>query len=317
MTSPGPIITIFTAPKPFTNPHISLIQCNALQSWLHLGEEVNVVMIGDEPGMAQFASKTGILHLPQVVRNPLGTPLVSSIFAMAHQISTSPLLAYVNADIVLTPQFVTTAFQIYCQLKKFVVVGQRYDLNLQQTLDFDTGWDTRLLADVQSRGRLHPPAGSDYFIFPRTCFTNLPEFAIGRAGWDNWMIYHTRTQRIPVVDATLSIPVIHQDHDYSHLPKGQPHYRLPESSENLRLAGGQRTVFTLADADYRTQDDHLQRIPLHPRKLMREIEIFPLVQLHSEMLADIFFAIFHPLKAWREFRGRAAYKIKQVRNPDG
>ena len=169
---------------------------------------------------------------------------------MARQISTSPLLAYVNADILLTPQFVTIATQVYCQFKQFLIVGQRYDLDLQQPLDFSPGWDSRLLADVQTSGRLHPPAGSDYFIFPRTCFTDLPNFAIGRAGWDNWMIYHARTQRMPVVDATSAITVIHQDHDYSHLPNGQPHYRLPESSENLRLAGGRRTVFTLMDADY-------------------------------------------------------------------
>lgn len=316
MLTHDPFITIFTAPKPFTNPHISLIQRNAIQSWLHLGDDVSVIMVGDEPGMAEFAAEAGIIHLPQVARNPLGTPLVSSIFAKARQISTSPLLAYVNADILLTPQLVNIASQVYCQIKEFLIVGQRYDLNLQQPLDFNPGWDSRLLADVQTRGRLHPPAGSDYFIFPRMCFIDLPNFAIGRAGWDNWMIYRARTQRLAVVDATSAISVIHQDHDYSHLPNGQPHYRLPESTENLRLAGGRRTVFTLEDSDRCIHEGQLQHIPLHFHKLMREIEIFPLVRLHSEVLANISYAIFHPIKAWREFRGRAAYKIKQIRAPD-
>ena len=50
----------------------------------------------------------------------------------------------------------------------------------------------RLLYEVKTRGRLHPPGGSDYFIFPRNCFTKIPNFAIGRAGWDNWMFYHAR-----------------------------------------------------------------------------------------------------------------------------
>jgi hypothetical protein len=316
MSTPDPLITIFTTPKPFTNPHINLIQRNAIHSWQHLGDEVNVILIGDEPGVAEFADEAGLLHLPQVARNPLGTPLVSSIFGMARQISISPLLAYVNADILLTPQLVNIASQVYCQLKEFLIVGQRYNLNLQVLLDFSPGWDSRLLADVQTSGRLHPPAGSDYFIFPRTCFTDLPNFAIGRAGWDNWMIYHARTKGVPVVDASSAITVIHQDHDYSHLPNGQPHYRLPESSENLRLAGGRRMVFTLEDADRRIRDGSLERIPQHFRKLAREFEIFPLVKLHSEALADIFFAFFHPIKAWKEFRGRAAYKMRQIRTPD-
>jgi hypothetical protein len=314
MSSPDPLITIFTSPKPFTNPHVSLIQRNAIRSWQHLGDEVSVLMIGDEPGMAEFAAEVSIQHLPDVTRNPLGTPLVNSIFQLARQSSTSPVLAYVNADILLTPQFINVATQVYCQVKKFLIVGQRYNLNLQQPLDFMPGWDLYLLSDLQIRGRLHPPTGSDYFIFPRNCFTDLPKFAIGRAGWDNWMFYHARRQRFPVVDATSSIIAIHQDHDYSHLPNGQPHYRLPESSENIRLAGGRRTIFSLEDANCYIHHGQLQRIPLHARKLMREIEIFPLILIHSRSLADIFFTIFHPIKAWKEWRGRAAYKITEIRN---
>ncbi len=304
-----PFLTIFTAPKPFTNPHIQLIQRNAIFSWQHLGEDVDVILIGDEPGMAEFAVETGLLHLPDVARNQLGTPLVSSIFSLASQSSTSPLLAYVNADILLTPQMLEIARQVFCQAKRFLIVGQRFDLDVQQPLDFNPGWDTHLLEEVQQCGRLHPPAGSDYFIFPRTCFTNLPPFSIGRAGWDNWMIYHARMERLPVIDATASITVVHQDHDYSHLPNGLPHYRLPESSENTRLAGGRRAIFHLEDADHTFENGQLKRIPLRGRKLLREIETFPLIQLHSHALADISFTIFHPLKAWKEFRGRLAYKL--------
>ena len=53
---------------------------------------------------------------------------------------------------------------------------------------------------LRARGRPHLPAGSDYFLFPRHLFAEIPEFAIGRAGWDNWMIYQARRQGWPVVD---------------------------------------------------------------------------------------------------------------------
>ena len=43
-------LTIFTTPKPFVNPHINLIQRNAIRNWTQFGEDVNVVMIGDEEG---------------------------------------------------------------------------------------------------------------------------------------------------------------------------------------------------------------------------------------------------------------------------
>lgn len=313
MSTTDPLITIFTSPKSFTKSHISLIQSNAILSWLNLGEEVNVFMIGDEPGMAEFAADTGVQHLTGVECNPLGTPLVSSIFTLARQMSTSPLLAYVNADILLTPQFVEVARQVYSQAKQFLIVGQRYDLDQQLPLDFSVGWDLYLLSDAQIRGRLHPPAGSDYFVFPRSCFTDVPRFAVGRAGWDNWMLFHARSQGFPLVDASSAIVAIHQDHDYSHLPNGQPHYRLPETSENIRLAGGRRTIFTLADADFVIKNGLLQRIRLSPKKLLREIEIYSLTRLHSPSLTEAFFTIFHPLDAWKEWRGRIAYNLKRRR----
>ncbi len=70
----------------------------------------------------------------------------------------------------------------------------------------------------------------------------------------------------------------------------------------------------LLDANRFIQNGQLHRIPLNPQKLMREIEIFPLTRLHSRPLSDVFFSIFHPIKAWKEWRGRLAYKLKRNRN---
>ena len=113
------------------------------------------------------------------------------------------------------------------------------------------------MEDVQSRGRRHPPMGSDYFIFPKTMFEDIPAFALGRAGWDNWMIYAGRRARIPVVDANEAITVVHQNHDYHHLPNSQPHYHLPESLHNIELGGGRETIFNLSDATWRMDQKSL------------------------------------------------------------
>ncbi len=244
-----PLITIFTAPKPFTNPHINVIQRNAIQSWTHLGEEVEVLLLGDEPGMAEAASEFHVRHLPEVGLSAAGTPLVSSMFELARRASPAPLLACINADILLLPDFVTAARQVAAQLQRFLVIGQRWDLDVRSLLDFSPGWEQRLGADLAARGRQHLPAGSDYFIFPRALFTDIPDFAIGRSGWDNWMIYHARQQGWPVVDGTPSITIIHQDHDYSHLPGGKPHYEHPESQQNQALAGGANNLYMVLDSD--------------------------------------------------------------------
>lgn len=267
-----PEITIFTAPKAFTDPHIDTIQRNAILSWLHLGEEVNVLLVGDEPGMAAIAAEYRVPQLTDVRRNEAGTPLVSSIFDLAHQTSQANLFTYINADVMLLPAFVESVHQVSQQLEHFLLIGQRWDLDVRRVLGFSSGWDQHLLADVHSRGRLHLPAGSDYFVFPRALFNRMPDFAIGRAGWDNWMIYHARQQGYTVVDGTPSIIAIHQDHDYSHLPGGKPHYELPESQQNEALAGGAANLYMVLDSDKQLVNGKARSPRLSWMRTLRYIE---------------------------------------------
>lgn len=305
-------LTIFTAPKPFSNPNIDMIQRNAIRSWMEMDSQVEVLLVGEETGIAEAASDLGARHLPGVATNELGTPLVSSIFELARRSSDSTILAYVNADILLLPNFLKVALELRTAAERFLAVGRRWDLAVRQELDFGPGWETRLQRQVQDAGQLHPASGSDYFLFPRDCFMKIPPFAIGRAGWDNWMIFAARRQRWPVVDATSSLMVIHQEHDYGHLPGGQPHYRLPETDANVRLAGGRRALFSLQDADFRLVSGQLRPIPRRGQKLLRELETFPIISLKSRPLAELTFAIFHPVKAWGEWRGRLGYKLQQL-----
>jgi hypothetical protein len=302
------LITIFSAPKPFTNPHIALIQRNAIRSWLELGPDVDVLLIGEEDGLAEAAADLGARHIPTVERNAQGTPLVSSIFQQARQNSSSPLLAFVNADIMLLPDFVTTAREVAGQTREFLMVGQRWDMAVKEVVDFSPGWSERLLQRAQQENRLHPRGGSDYFIFRREAFVNMPPLAVGRAGWDNWMIYEARCRGAAVVDATGTINIMHQDHDYSHLPNGQPHYRLPETFENVRMAGGRQTIFKLEDTNYRLEQGKLRSQPVTWAKFWRELEIFPLVRLHSRGLGILFRAAFHPKRVYRELRSRSKTK---------
>ena len=266
------VITIFSAPKPFTQPHINIIQRNALQSWLQLGDEVEVLLLGDEEGMAEAAEEFGVKHLPQVACNEEGTPLISSIFELARQHSDSPLLAYTNGDMILLPDFVEMAKRTLEQADKFLLVGQRWDLDLDKPLLFGKRWVDQLKIEVAARGKLHPPGGSDYFIYPRSVFKEIPEFAVGRAGWDNWMIYHAATQPWPAIDATESILVVHQNHDYAHLPKGQIHYDLEETQRNVRLAGGESKMYLLLDCNKTLRAGKISKPYARLPHLLRRIE---------------------------------------------
>ena len=163
-------LTIFTAPKPFTNPHIAMIQRNAIRSWLELGPQVEVLLIGEEAGLAETAAEFGIRCLPEVERNAQGTPLVSSIFDLARRDSASPLLAYVNADILLLPDFLEAACQVAALSRGFLVVGQRWDLDVRQPVDFSPGWQADLAARLDQAGQPAPAGRERLFHLPARCF---------------------------------------------------------------------------------------------------------------------------------------------------
>jgi len=310
------LLSIFSAPKPFSDTHINLIQRNAINSWKTLGNDVEIALVGGEEGIKEVADELGLTHFAGVKTNREGTPLISSIFGLGRSLNQSPLLAYINADILLFSDFLAAAHLILEQVNKFLIVGQRWDLEVREQILMISGWESGLKKDLRERGHLHPPMGSDYFIFPRECFRDIPDFAVGRAGWDNWMIFKGRREGWKVIDATDAITVIHQDHDYSHLPEGKPHYHLPESDENVRLAGGKRTVFHLDDCDTILLDGKLFKPVRTWKKVVREIETWPLRRLHSKFLAQLTFTIFHPVKAFKEFRPKLAAMKRQLVKAD-
>jgi len=255
-----PLLTIFSAPKPFDREHIAIIQRNAIRSWLALGPRVEVLLIGEENGLAETAAELGVRHLPEVERSEQGTPLVSSIFARAAAASSAPYLCYINGDILLMSDFLRAVEAVTAQMRRdFLMVGRRWDADITEPLDFSTGWEDRLRAFTRAHGKRHSPFGIDYFVFPKGAYAEMPPFVVGRAGWDNWMIYHARRQGWKVIDASADVLAVHQNHDYAHLPPGQHPYKTEESLHNVNLAGRRSRMFCIWEANHRLENGRLRR----------------------------------------------------------
>jgi hypothetical protein len=231
------MITLFAIPKAFVGP-AAVIQRNALESWARLGPEVEILLLGSDEGVAEAAAQAGARHVRDVETSEFGTPLLNSAFALARAASARPLLAYVNADVMLLPDFVQAVRRI--RLASFLCLGRRWNVDLAAPFDFGPGYEERLRAFVQTDGELALPDAIDYFVLDRDGpLTELPPFAVGRPGWDNWMIYRARRLGIPVVDATRAITAIHPRHGYEHVPErtGALWYG-PEAEANFQLIKG-------------------------------------------------------------------------------
>lgn len=249
------VLTIFTIPKPFVG-RIAETQENAITSWALLGSEVHIVLIGDEAGVAAAAASAGATHIDGVERNESGTPRIDDAFARVAQLAKHPIWCFVNADIVLLDDFIAAVRASLATSPHFLMVGQNRDLALIAQPDLSTraAREEFRLRAVEG-GVFRGAAALDFFVFPASHFHPMPPFLVGRAGFDNWMIWRAR-QLGPVIDATEAVVAIHQSHDYGHLAGGKNEaYYGEEAARNVALAGGRRHMYTLHDASHKMRAD--------------------------------------------------------------
>jgi hypothetical protein len=70
------------------------------------------------------------------------------------------------------------------------------------------------LQRVAAGGTLHGTYGIDYFAYRRGSLPTLPPLFLGAARWDNLTIYYCRRAKVPVIDASGVVRVLHQNHGY-------------------------------------------------------------------------------------------------------
>lgn len=252
------MLTIFCTPKPFEGD-IAAIQRNAIRSWKRLRPECQVIICGDEAGFREVVSEFGLEHVPDVERNELGTPLVSSVFELAEARSSHERLCYMNADLVVFPDFLEAVRRIEVLCPRSLVVGETRNLAAVGELGERSDWED-LRRHALMSGAVRGRAACDFFVFSRGSLGRLPDFAVGRPYWDNWMIWHARRLRMPVIDVSPSTVVVHQEHGYGHVKHSAgPKWEGPEAERNRELLGAPEHTFWLDDATHRLTKGELAR----------------------------------------------------------
>ncbi len=255
------MLTILATPKPFRG-HFATIQRNAIRSWTLLRPEPEIILCGHEQGVAEIAAELGLHYLPEVARNEYGTPLLPDLLHRAEHMATNRLLAYVNADIILVGEWMDALAIVSKRFDKFLVVGRRVNVDVQEEIPFDAEWNGSQKNRMLSQGAPGSHTAIDVFIFPKGTYEDIPPFLIGRVWFDQWMIKVARASRVPVVDVSAVAQVIHQNHDYSHVPGGQDwSYRGVEAEHNLQLYGEAPHSFTLLDVTHElTPEGKIERV---------------------------------------------------------
>jgi len=253
------MLTFLTSPKPFRG-HIGVIQRNAIQSWKLVHPGAEVILFGHEEGTEETARELGVRHAPRVKRNAFGTPYLASILDGARELTSNVLLCYVNCDIILLSDFRAALERLVGLNSSFLMAGQRWDTEVTEPLDFSrSDWQAGLRQRALTANRQRAPRWIDYFVFSRDLYAEkTPPLVIGRAGFDNWMMWYARSAGAHVIDASQVVVAIHQNHDYSHHPEGEKGiYEGEEARQNFAYMQG-RFYATLENATHRLTPNGLR-----------------------------------------------------------
>lgn len=241
------MLTLFTIPKAFEG-HIGVIQRNAIKSWTLLHPACEVMLLGDDPGVAQAAEELGVRNIPNVERNEFGTPLLDSAYQLADEAATYPHLCYLNADIILTSSFMRASDAVIKQSDWFLMTAQRWNLDVGAPIDFGPGWEEELLLDVSKNGSLSHSTGIDFWVYSKGLLDGIPPLAVGRIAFESWCLYKARMAKADLIDSTKVVVSVHQNHDFSHYPGGEVAVgRGIEAQRNRELVGGKLYFFTIKD----------------------------------------------------------------------
>ena len=263
------MITLFATTKDFTGIY-KTIQLNALKSWRSISNDIEIIIFGDSKGSEEAAEVVGAEYIPNVKCSDQGTPLLSDLFQQADKRAKYSILTFINADIILPENFFDEVMTVSKCFNKFLMVGHRWDMDVNDIIEFDNDNEQNNFWErVKIDSEKHVCTGIDYFVYKRNQWKKLPNFIIGRPGFDNRLIWKARRKLFPVVDGTESIQVVHQNHSVNKF------YKV-EGEKNKKLHN--KKTLNILDAPYSLFDGKVVKkkdMEFNIRNLHRLPRIFP------------------------------------------
>lgn len=259
------MITVFTTPKRFKS-NVGVTQRNAIENWKRLRFEV--IVFGGSKKIIE--DELGVRRVTKFAKNEFGTPLANDLFTQAQELARNDVLMYSNCDMLYLANIVPAVYYIRKRFESFLIVGQRWDVAIEERLDIKRlDYEGHLQTLINARGSLHSVSGKDFFIFRKPFDMELPPLILGRVGWDNYLIHYAADHQMDVIDVTPVVTAIHQNHDYSHLTGGKQEFlHGSEKQRNYELAPVPTDKGRISEAHWQLikKDNYLYQVTKNERK---------------------------------------------------
>ena len=251
------MITFFTTAKSFLE-EARQRQINAIQSWKHVHPDAEVILCGEGDGYEEVAIEYGLVRVPDIACSEKGCPRIDDMIRRVRGMAKYPTLAYLNCDMIVMPDLVAAVNRI--PFSRFLMVAQRWDTEMTDLVEFCSGGYEQVREIVERHGVLSRITAIDMLLFRGEIWQDLPPLYVGRAYYDNYLLFRALAANVPLVDATKSITLVHQNHGYGHIAGGiDAVWDGNEGQHNLETAGGFESLCSIEDATWELSPDALKR----------------------------------------------------------
>ena len=159
------------------------------------------------------AKYSHVYTLPEIIRAPFKVPLLKDLTVEVMETFNTPFYMYANADniydttLIQTMSAVLNAMQFGVLRSKLLVIGHRFNVVPDRMIK-----DEIEVTELKKIAQPNKPFAKDYTIFTRDSFdwTAFPDLLIGRQFLDSYMVDYAFHNEIEVIDATTTIPLVHQ-----------------------------------------------------------------------------------------------------------
>jgi len=216
-------VVFYCCPKPFQK-EFEMIQHNAIQSWKQLNVAHEIVLLGHDAGVAEYANKYNLSHIPDTEYGAnSGTPIVSSLFKKMNRhfakcagrtnSHEGMYGCYINADIILNDDFSKTLTEFHTTFPNHptaLMVGQRHNWDLpNKNYEVNLQKDLKKIKEI---AKCQGVNGIDYFVFEKNTFTDyIYDFALGKFYWDVWLLGNAWRRGLLTIDLSKTVFAIHQN----------------------------------------------------------------------------------------------------------
>ena len=294
-------IVIFTSPKP-RNDQTEAVQIAAFRSWRRAFPKATILLYGDVASWKEEMDSLVMQAAGPLVKGMAGGEVICDMFQDASKRGVGQLLLYLNSDILLDDSAAHVVEKLQDRPGPWLGSARRWCLPRwsEVTPTSESEW-RGFFSRADRSGIWGEACALDMFLFCGLSFQSMPPFFIGHRGWDNWMIYHARALRIPVIDMSDEMRVIHCDHDYSYAKGNTAPGRRdgPLEEENLKMLGGEERLFHLGHATHELSHGTVRRCRSWG-SLQRSMELWQIQHPGQRWWWRPVRRFFHPLiKRWQ------------------